>query len=273
MADRVSSASFIGRERELAELEAALADAAEGRPALVFIAGESGVGKSRLLRELEQRATAGGARSLGGECIELGADELPYAPLVGAIRPLAHSSDPVFERLPEAVRCELARLAPELGEPPAEREGAEREGEAQRQLFDALLALLAALADEAPVVFWLEDLHWADRSTRSFLTFLSRSLREERVLVAITYRSDELHRRHPVRPLLAELERSPSAKRVELQPLRPRRDPRPALRHPRRRVRPTTWSSACSRAARAIRCSPRSCSPPASTAVAGCRRR
>ena len=89
MSDRVSSASFIGREPELAELEAAFADARQGHPTLVFICGESGVGKSRLLSEFERRTAADGTRSLGGECIELGADELPYAPLVGAIRPLA----------------------------------------------------------------------------------------------------------------------------------------------------------------------------------------
>lgn len=218
MADRVCADSFIGRERELAELEAALVDATEGQPTLAFVAGESGVGKSRLLREFDQRATANGARSLGGECIELGADELPYAPLVGAIRPLARSFDPVFERLPEAARCELARLAPELGEPPGERSGDERDGEAQRQLFAALLALLTSLADEQPVVFWLEDLHWADRSTRSFITFLARTLRAERILIVLTYRSDELHRRHPLRPLLAELERGSTARRIELHP-------------------------------------------------------
>jgi predicted ATPase len=128
MSERVSSASFIGREPELAELEAAFADARQGTPTLAFICGESGVGKSRLLTEFELRTTAAGARLLGGECIELGAHELPYAPLVGAIRPLARSSDPVFERLPEQARCELARLAPELGEPPPDRGGGERDG-------------------------------------------------------------------------------------------------------------------------------------------------
>jgi ATP/maltotriose-dependent transcriptional regulator MalT len=214
MADRVSSASFIGRERELAELEAAFADARAGKPTLAFICGESGVGKSRLLTEFEHRAGATGARSLGGECIELGAHELPYAPLVGAIRPLAQGADPVLERLPEQARCELARLVPELGEPPADR--GDLDGEAQRQLFAALLVLFSALAEDGPVVFWLEDLHWADGSTRHFLSFLARSLREEPILLALTYRTDELHRRHPVRPLLAELERSPAAKRIEI---------------------------------------------------------
>ncbi len=217
MTDRVTSASFIGRERELARLEAALADAGGGRPVLAFLAGESGVGKSRLLKEFEGRAVALGARPLGGECIELGGDELPYAPLVGAIRPLARSGDPVLGLISENARCELARLAPELGAPPAVRAD-EGDGESQRRLFEALLELIDELGREAPVVLWLEDLHWADRSTRAFCAFLARSVREERLLAVLTYRPDELSRRHPMRPLLAELERGSAAARIELAP-------------------------------------------------------
>ena len=214
--DRVSAASFIGRAPELAELEAALADAREGRPRLVFLAGESGVGKSRLLSEFRRRAAAGGAQAIGGESIDLGDDELPYAPLVGAVRPLARDRAPVFGELTDAARSELARLAPELGDAASER-GEDREGEAQRRLFDALLSLLEHLGQEHAAVFWLEDIHWADRSTRAFLAFLEASLREERVLVVATYRSDELHRRHPLRPLLGELERGPCSRRIELR--------------------------------------------------------
>ncbi len=215
MVERVSAAGFIGRAPELAELEAALADAASGKPRLAFLAGESGVGKSRLLREFELRAAELGARAIGGECIELGEDELPYAPLVGAVRPLARAADPALAELPDFARAELARLAPELGDPAGERDQ-DREGESQRRLFDSLLILLERLGEESPVVFWLEDIHWADRSTRSFLAFLASSMREERVLVVSTYRSDELHRRHPLRPLLGELERGPYALPMEL---------------------------------------------------------
>jgi DNA-binding CsgD family transcriptional regulator len=217
MVDRISAAGFIGRERELAELEASLGDARDGQPRLVFVAGESGVGKSRLLGEFERRARALGARTVGGECIELGEDELPFAPLVGAVRPLARADDPAFDGLPEFARGELARLAPELGAPAPERTE-DREGESQRRLFDALLSLLEQLGADDGVVFWLEDIHWADRSTRAFLAFLNANIRDERVLVVSTYRSDELHRRHPLRPLLNELERGPCARRLELPP-------------------------------------------------------
>src|SRR6185503_4337429 len=86
-------------------------------------------------------------------------------------------------------------------------------------LFEALLALLDRLAGEAPVVLALEDLHWADPSTRAFVAFLAHSLCRERVLVVLTYRLDELHRRHPLRPLLAEIERDPAVHRITLEAL------------------------------------------------------
>jgi hypothetical protein len=102
---RVTSSRLIGRTAELAELEAALADAAGGRPSLTFVAGDSGVGKSRLLAELEHRATEGGALVLAGDCVDLGESELPYVPLVAALRPLVRSDDPA---LTEPVRAAVA---------------------------------------------------------------------------------------------------------------------------------------------------------------------
>ena len=215
MATRVTSSRFIGRSAQLSELVAAL-DGGSELPALAFVAGESGVGKSRLLTELLARADELSVRSVGGASVELGDDELPFAPLVAALRPLARSGDPVLEKLSATSRAELSRLVPELGQAPSES-GGDR-GDSQR-VFDAVLELIAALEAEAPggVLLWIEDIHWADSSTRSFLRFLAANLRTERVLVVLTYRSDELHRRHPLRPLLAELERTPRAVRVELE--------------------------------------------------------
>jgi predicted ATPase len=92
---RVTSSRLIGRSAELAELEAALADAAAGRASVAFVAGESGVGKTRLLEELMSRARDGGALVLAGETVDFGAEgELPYLPLVAALRPLARDGDP-----------------------------------------------------------------------------------------------------------------------------------------------------------------------------------
>jgi DNA-binding CsgD family transcriptional regulator/tetratricopeptide (TPR) repeat protein len=218
VATRVTSSRFIGRSRELAELEAALADASAGRPSLAFIAGESGVGKTRLLKELERGALAAEARVVSGECVSLGEDELPYAPIVAALRSLTRDGDPVLDELGPATRAGLASLLPELApatEPPME----DRDSPAQSRVFEALLTLLDQLGRDEPVLLAIEDLHWADASTRAFLAFLARSLRSERVLLVASYRPDELHRRHPLRPLLAELERGPRARRVELVPL------------------------------------------------------
>src|SRR4029450_9212576 len=77
----------------------------------------------------------------------------------------------------------------------------------QGRLFELLLGLLERLSDERPALLVVEDLHWADRSTRDLLAFLHRNLRHGRLLLVMTYRSDELHRRHPLRPFLAELDR------------------------------------------------------------------
>ena len=206
----------MGRQRELADLRRTLrADEPGELPALFFLAGESGVGKTRLLHELIAVAESEGARVIGGACVELGEDELPYAPLVAALRPLQRTCEPVLNELSVGTRSQLARLNPEIGDPSAEPES--ERGEAQRRLFDAFLELTDRLAEDGPVLLWIEDIHWADRSTRSFLRFLTATLTDERVVVIATYRVDEMHRRHPLRPLLAELERTPRARRIELE--------------------------------------------------------
>src|SRR5215216_281214 len=119
MSRRVTSPVFVGRTAELDLLGGALERAAGGRPAFAFIGGESGVGKTRLLREFEMRARAGGARVLLGQCLELGGAQIPYAPLVAALRPLARGLGSVDadepDGLPDATRNALAELLPELG--------------------------------------------------------------------------------------------------------------------------------------------------------------
>ncbi|MBO0776604.1 MAG: hypothetical protein J2P34_09830, partial [Actinobacteria bacterium] len=115
-----------------------------------------------------------------------------------------------------AARPVLGRLLPDRGSGPA---SADLPGLAQQQLFGAVLGLLTEVAAATPVLLVLEDLHWADRSTRDLLTFLSRVLHHERVSVVGTYRTDDLHRRHPLRPLVAELLRLPGVTAIELGPL------------------------------------------------------
>ncbi len=214
MVRRVSSAVLVGRDDELSRLRAALRRAVAGSPATVVVAGEAGVGKTRLVLELAREAEVAGAAVLVGGCLDVGGDTLPYAPLAEALRslPMMLGADELAGVL-DGARGELARLVPELGEPAA---GAAETPPAR--FLELLLGVLHRLADARAVVLVVEDLHWADRSTRDLLAFLVRNLRRG-VTLLLTVRSDELHRRHPLRPFLAELERGGRAERIDLRRL------------------------------------------------------
>jgi len=209
---------FIGRAGELQRLEAILGRAELGRPQLVLLAGEAGVGKTRLLVEFADQAGRSGVRVLAGGCVELGDIGVAYLPIVDALRGLAE--DPADAEL----LAEVAMIAPGLGRllPGIQQAGPRaalgRAGLDQAEVFDAVRALLVGRAERSPVVVVLEDLHWADRASRDLVAFLARTLRAGRVLLVVSYRSDELHRRHPLRPLLAELVRLPGVERLELAP-------------------------------------------------------
>jgi ATP/maltotriose-dependent transcriptional regulator MalT len=183
---------------------------------VVLLGGESGVGKTRLVREFERRASDAGALVLRGEAVEEADGELPYAPVIGALRPLVRARHPSLKGLGRGSRAQLAAMLPGLDEEAATSDG--NDPSAQVRLFEALLELLECLGEDEPVALVLEDLHWADRSTRTFVDFLARSLRRERVVLVLTYRTDELHRRHPLRTLLSELDRIDRARRLELDP-------------------------------------------------------
>ncbi|HUA12512.1 MAG TPA: AAA family ATPase [Solirubrobacteraceae bacterium] len=215
MSTRVTSSHFVGRAGELAECEAALREAGGGAPSVIALSGDSGVGKTRLIAEFS--AAAGGrARFLRGECVEIGEGELPYGPLIGALRELARCGDPALENLSSGARESLGALLPGLTGSTGPVEPSDES--AQLRLFEATLELLDLLGEEQPVVLVIEDLHWADRSTRAFTAFLARSLRSERVLFLFSYRSDELHRRHPLLALLSELDHGERTRRVALHP-------------------------------------------------------
>jgi DNA-binding CsgD family transcriptional regulator len=221
MRARLTSSHLVGRVGELAELELAWQEATKRRPGVVLLGGESGVGKTRLVTEFEGRLGGEDALVLRGEAVEQGDTELPYAPLLGALRPLVRERHASLTSLTAGSRAQLAALLPSLddgGTPGGTRTVVGGDGVGQLRLFEALLELLDCLSDTQPVALILEDLHWADRSTRTFVTFLARSLRQERLMILLTFRSDELHRRHPLRPLLAELERLERVRRVNLAP-------------------------------------------------------
>jgi DNA-binding CsgD family transcriptional regulator/tetratricopeptide (TPR) repeat protein len=208
---RVASPQFVGRTAELARLEELIRQADRGEPGFVLIGGESGVGKSRLVDEFAARARAGGARVITGDCVDLGDAELPYAPLVAALRGI--TGEQLAEILPRGTR-DLAPLLPQLE---GEDAGLVPSSLAQGRLFELLLSLLGGLGTEQPLLLVVEDAHWADPSTRDFLSFLIRNRRHERLVVAVTYRTDELHRRHPLRAFLAEADRTRAVSRLTLE--------------------------------------------------------
>jgi DNA-binding CsgD family transcriptional regulator len=214
MAYRVTAGRFVGRTEELARLRELLARAADGQPQVAVIGGEAGVGKTRLVERLAASASGQGVRVLGGGCVPLGEEGLPFAPVVEALRDLDAAE---LEAVAGPARAELGRLLPDLawgGEAVAAGAVA---GAGQGRLFELLLGLVQRLAATAPLLWVMEDLHWADRSTRDLVAFLAASLRSGRVLLVLTFRSDELDRVHPLRRLLGELARNRRVQRLELE--------------------------------------------------------
>ncbi len=203
-----SSPVLIGRAAELAQLEACYESAASGTSAgTVLVLGEAGVGKSRLVEELVARVRGRGGQTLVGGAMEIDEANLPYVPVLEALRPIvddALDGDVAAEEAIGRARPELARLFPELGPGVV---GDVDLGLAQSRLFGQLLGVLGRAGRDRPVLLVLEDLQWSDRSTRELVAFLGRTLHSARVLLVVTVRTDALHARHPLTPLLAELRR------------------------------------------------------------------
>jgi DNA-binding CsgD family transcriptional regulator len=219
MATRLASPVFIGRRHELAQATAALERARDGQPSVLLVAGEAGVGKTRFVSEASARAEGQGFRILAGGCIQLGDEGLPFAALIAALRGLGRKLGPArLEGLAGTGRAELARLLPDLVDETDSSPASFGvvDTTAQGRLFEHLLRFLARLAEQAPLLLVLEDLQWADRSTLELLDFLVRNLADARIVLIATYRSDDLHRRHPLVAVLAELERTGRVERLEL---------------------------------------------------------
>ncbi|MEU8195663.1 AAA family ATPase [Microbispora amethystogenes] len=215
MVTRTPQRVLIGRSSELDRLVGVLDGAAAGLAGVALVGGDAGIGKTRIVTELCDLAQRRGFVTLAGQCAELG-DALPYLPLADALRTAAtEPGGPVGPAV--AARPALRRLLPGDDAGPAEETATG--GLAQQRLFGSVLDMLSEVAGRHPVLFVFEDLHWADRSTRDLLVFLTRMLQRERVCLVGTYRTDDLHRRHPLRPVLAELRRLPLVTAVELPPL------------------------------------------------------
>lgn len=216
--DSPATRPLIGRVGELGQLADSLGlDPESPRSGAVVLAGDAGVGKSRLLAELRHVGTERGWRVLTGHCIDFGDSALPYLPFSELFGRLAAESPqlaaalldshPAVRRLMPAIR-----LASE-GDNPLDRP-VER-----GDLLEAVHAALEHLARSSPLLVMVEDVHWADQSTREMLTFLFSRVFSQPVSIIATYRSDDLHRRHPLRTSAAEWSRLPGVSRVQLNPL------------------------------------------------------
>ena len=220
MTVRISSPVFVGRAAELRRLQAALDGAKSGAVGTVIVGGEAGVGKTRLLAEFRGRAEAAGLRFLEGGCVDLGDGARPYDPLVAALRPwLRDLPSDEFDRVVGPARSAVRHLIPDLGfdsddEPTRDASMSS----AKSALYLQVLGLIERIGADVITVIALEDLHWSDQSTRDMLRFLVRNLTDGRVVLLGTYRTDELHERHPFLSLLAELGRSGQVERIELAP-------------------------------------------------------
>ena len=207
---------LIGREEQLTLLEDALLSARRGEGSVVALAGEAGVGKTRLATELAEQAERIGVSVLTGGCTE--ADlALPYLPFLEAIGNFLAGVD--VQMIREALGPagdELGQLFPQLGTATAAPAGMDG---GKLRLFEAILALLQISADQSGLLLIVEDLHWADASTRELLDYLTRRIKQLPLLVLVTYRRDEMHRKHPLAPVIQGWKRSRLAMVVDLYPL------------------------------------------------------
>jgi len=215
-AEGAHETALVGRDDALAVLEAARARAWAGVGQVAVLRGEAGIGKTRLVEALAQRAAANGGRVLIGRSHET-ERVLPFGPWVEALR---SGGAPAVLRAASGLegvwRAELAKLVPELGDnaariPPA--------GEDVARLFDAMGRAVAALAAERPVLLVLEDLHWADDMSARLLAFLGRRLAGSRVLLVTTARAEELEDAPMLRAALGELDRGVTTTDLALRPL------------------------------------------------------
>jgi len=199
---------FVGRRELVARIEE---DAARGDFRIVVVGGPAGIGKTRLLEHVAARASD--RLVLRGACVELGAEGLPMAPVTAMLRQLTASPGPEeLSRMLPGVDG-LLRLLPEF-------DAGGRGPEPRARTFDLFAALLRRLSERRPVLLLIDDLQWADPSTRDLLDVLVRTLGPAaRVLLVAAHRSDDLDRAHPLRPFLAQWGRLPNVHRTELEPL------------------------------------------------------
>lgn len=210
-----------GRTAEHSRLAGHFYEASQGKPRLVTLLGEAGIGKTRLSQEFTRWARAQGADVLIGQAFESGG-RLPYQPLVGALRNRLEKENAPDDLLADLWLTELSRLLPELREryPDLAVPAGLGEAEARSQLFEAIARLFQALADRRPLVLLLDDLQWADSATLDLFQYLSRRLVEQSspVLLIFNLRSEALATDPHLADWLTGLDREAKVDRLTLSP-------------------------------------------------------
>lgn len=205
MSNSALAPTMVGRQQQLDALHGYLAQARAGQGQVVLIAGEAGVGKTRLLREFARAAAASGqVEVLTGHCY----DERPAPPYGPFGELLRRLGAPAELALGDLLRLEPSAAGGHSGDPHAER----------RLLFHAIYQALRPAPGAARVLI-LEDLHWADQASQDLLLYLARATEADPVLVVGSYRSDEMHRLHPMAGLIARLSRDRRHHELRLPPL------------------------------------------------------
>ena len=212
--------SFVGRSEELATLKHAVDISLDEKPSLVMLAGDPGIGKTRLAEEAATYAVSSNLQVLTGHCYETEA-ALPYLPLVEAIKQyaLTRSDSELGADLGEGA-AEIAKLIPELGRRPQMQNVAGSSPDQDRNLlFEAIASLMLNDSRGRGILLVLEDLHWADKPTLLLLQHLARRMKRCRLVVIGTYRDVDLDRRHPLAETLIELRREHVFHRILLRGL------------------------------------------------------
>ncbi|WP_158607590.1 helix-turn-helix transcriptional regulator [Flexivirga caeni] len=207
ISDSAPAGPIFGRAEEVDDFTRLLGDRAQS--SITLVGGDAGIGKTRLLQEVAEACRQAGGHVFVGRCLDLGESAAPYLPVTDIVR--------AVRALPATAElASVAAIAPTEGLRPIE-------------FFDAVTTIIDDLAQVAPALVVLEDVHWADRSTRELLTYLLTHGVPPGVHLVATYRTDDLHRRHPLRSSLAVWSRLPRVRRLLLEPLET--DPASALVH------------------------------------------
>src|SRR3990170_2070933 len=197
---RGAPVKVVGRQDQLDDLASIWDGVRTGRAATVLVGGDAGVGKTTLI-DAFLAGHGMGARVVRGQSVPLGGDGLGWAPVIGALRDLRSQTshgDVAAWAGPGAAA--IGTLLPEYSDLHP------TDGDRLRTL-EAVTAVFEHAAADQPTIVVIEDIHWADGSTRDWIGFAARALTDAPLMLIASYRTDELHRRHPLPPFLSELDR------------------------------------------------------------------